>query len=101
MAAPARDANDVPDRPYFVNQSVQEDDEEEEPVVYSIPKPKPAPKAAEPIVPRVPITPRQPITPTYRPAFMPPKPQTPAAKPAEKPKVDLSHVGTGLLHICR
>lgn len=93
MIAPARDVGDVPDRPYFVNQPVQEEDEEEEPVVYSIPKPKPAPKAAEPIVPR------QPITPTYRPAFVPPKPQAPVAKPAEKPKIDLSHVGAGTVVI--
>ena len=50
-------------------------------------------------MPRVPITPRQPITPTYRPAFVPPKPQAPAAKPAEKPKVDLSHVGAGTVVI--
>ena len=99
MVAPASDPNDVPDRPYFVNQPAQEDEEEEEPVVYTIPKLKPAPKAAEPIVPRVPITPRQPITPTYRPAFVPPKPQAPAAKPAEKPKIDLSHVGAGTVVI--
>ena len=111
--------NDVPDRPYFFNQPVEEDDEnEEETVVYPIPKPQPAPKAAEkPIVPRTPITPkttipprtpitpkttitpRTPITPTYRPAFVPPTPATPAPKLAEKPKVDVSNVGPGTVVI--
>ncbi|MBR4234911.1 MAG: GIY-YIG nuclease family protein [Clostridia bacterium] len=101
MEAPAMDANDVPDRPYFVNQPARDDDEEEEEtVVYSIPKPQPAPKAAEkPIVPKMPVAPRTPITPTYRPAFVPPKPAAPAPKPAEKPKVNVSNVGPGTVVI--
>ena len=93
MIAPERNVNDVPDRPYFVNQPVQEDDDEEEdekPIIYSTKKTEPVVKAAEkPIVPRVPITP------TYRPAFVPPKPAAPAAKPAPTPKMDLSGVGAG------
>ena len=106
MEAPKVDVNDVPERPYFVNQHVLDDDEEEEEnVVHSIPKPKPAPKAAEPIVPRTPITPkttippRTPITPTYRPAFVPPTPAAPAQKPADKPKVNVSNVGPGTVVI--
>ena len=95
MVAPVRDVNDVPDRPYFVNKPVQEDDEEEEePITHPAKRKEPVVKTAEKqIVPRVPITP------TYRPAFVPPKPQVSAAKPAEKPKVDLSHVGAGTVVI--
>ena len=91
MAAPAQDPGDVPDRPYFVNRNAQEDEEEEEePVFYPAKKKEPPVRAAE-----RPIVPRTPVTPTYRPAFVPPKPQLPADKPEEKPKTDLSHVGPG------
>ena len=88
MAAPARDLNDVPDRPYFINQPAQEEEEEEEPVVDSIPKSQPSPKAAE-----KPIVAKTPVTPTYHPAFVPPKSQAPTAQPATK--MDLSQVGAG------
>lgn len=94
MEAPAVDVNDVPDRPYFVNQSVQED-EDDEPVMAPVKKAEPKPVTAA-----APIVPRTPITPTYRPTFVPPKPAVPAAKPADQPKVNVSDVkaGTVVIH---
>jgi len=47
----------------------------------------PAPAPSRPMPPK-------PAMPTYRPAFVPPKP-TAAARPAEAPKPDLSHVAPG------
>ena len=102
MEAPAVDVNDVPERPYFINQPSQEDDEKEEAPEVPVKKAKPQPvTAAKPIAPKTPIVPktpiaaRTPITPTYKPAFVPPMPAAPAPKPTEKPKVDLSKIGPG------
>lgn len=97
MVAPARDVNDMPDRPYFVNQPVQEDDEEEDEKIDNYPtkRKEPVAKAAE-----KPIVPRTPIISTYRPAFVPPKPAVPVTKSAPAPKMDLSGVraGTTVIH---
>ena len=100
MIAPARDESDIPDRPYFVNQPVVDEDEEDEekeenPFIFTADrKAEPATKAAE-----RPIVPRKPITPTYRPSFVPPKPATPAVQPVSTPKMDLSGVGAGTIVI--
>ena len=94
MEAFAMDMNDVPDRPYFVNQPVQEDDEDDEPLMLPVKKVE-----QKPITATTPIVQRTPITPTYRPAFVPPKPSVPATKPADKPKVNLSNVGAGTVVI--
>jgi len=95
MIAPERDVNDVPERPYFVNQSPVDDEEDEEIDYTKIKRIEPVVKAAE-----RPIVPKTPITPTYRPAFVPPKPMAPAAKTAEKPRIDLSKIkaGTVVIH---
>lgn len=97
MVAAAPKANDVPDRPYFVNIDVEEEDEPK-PVVVA-PKPIAIPKKKEEAKPVVatPITKRpqtSPLTPTYRPAFVPPTPVVPVVK-KEEPKVDLSKVSVG------
>ena len=100
MIAPARDESDIPDRPYFVNQPLVDEDEEgeeeeENPFIFTADrKAEPATKAAE-----RPIVPRKPITPTYRPSFVPPKPATPAVQPVSTPKMDLSGVGAGTIVI--
>jgi hypothetical protein len=97
MVAAAPKANDVPDRPYFVNIDVEEEDEPK-PVVVA-PKPIAMPKKKEEAKPVVatPITKRpqtSPLTPTYRPSFVPPTPVAPVVK-KEEPKVDLSKVSVG------
>lgn len=97
MVAAAPKANDVPDRPYFVNIDVEEEDEPN-PVVVA-PKPIAMPKKKEEAKPVVatPITKRpqtSPLTPTYRPSFVPPTPVAPVVK-KEEPKVDLSKVSVG------
>ncbi|MBQ3762017.1 MAG: DEAD/DEAH box helicase family protein [Clostridia bacterium] len=94
MQAPKPDYHDVPDKPYFAARSDDDEDEAE-----SAKRPEPRyvehkPITAEkPIVP--PAAPKPAVTPTYRPAFVPPKPQTPAPKPAEPAKVDVSKVKVG------
>ncbi len=92
MAAPARDAGDVPERPYFAEQTAREEDEEEDekPAAHTGGRGKLTEKAEE-----RPVAAGTPVTPTYRPAFLPPRPQAPVAKPAETRKVDLSRVGAG------
>ena len=89
MEAPVVDIHDVPDHPYFVNQPVS-DDEEEEPEITPIRKPEVQSKAAE-----RPIVSFKPITPTYRPAFIPPKPAKPATETVETPEIDLSSIVSG------
>lgn len=97
MVAAAPKANDVPDRPYFVNIDVEEEDEPK-PVVVA-PKPIAMPKKKEEAKP-VAVTPNAkrpqttPLTPTYRPSFVPPTPEAPVVK-KEEPKVDLSKVSIG------
>ena len=97
MIADAPSITDVPDRPYFVNQPVEEEEE-----VIHIAKPKPEPVKTAPVVkhvkPSTPIPQRPyavPITPTYRPAFIPPAPVQQQVK-KEAPKADLSNVVPGI-----
>ncbi len=98
MIAPEHGANDVPDRPYFVSQPAQEEedeDEKEKPIVYTtVKRAEPVVKAAE-----RPIVPRTPITPAYRPAFVPPKPVAPTQKPERTPKIELDQINTGTVVI--
>lgn len=97
MVAAASKANDVPDRPYFVNINVKEEDEPT-PVAVTL-KPIAIPKKKEEAKPVV-VTPiakhpqAMPLTPTYRPSFVPPTPVAPVVK-KEEPKMDLTKVGVG------
>ena len=96
MVASAPAINDVPDRPYFINQPVEEDDIHIQKTKKEPTKPTPVVK---PVKASVSATQRPfavPITPTYRPSFIPPKP---AAQPEKKdvPKADVSKVAPGML----
>ena len=97
MVAATPKVNDLPDRPYFVNIDVEEE-EKVKPVVV-VPKPIAIPKKKEVAKP-VAVTPNAkrsqttPLTPTYRPSFVPPTPEAPVVK-KEEPKVDLSKVSIG------
>lgn len=93
MVATAPKANDVPDKPYFVNIDVEEEEEVKPIKPIAIPKKK---EGAKPVT-VTPITKRPqttPLTPTYRPSFVPPTPVAPVVK-REEPKVDLSKVRVG------
>ena len=80
MEAPAVDVNDVPDRPYFVNQPAQDEDEEE-PVASFAYRLATQKAAGKPLVQTgIQADWRRP----YRPSFVPPKPAMTTAKSAKK-----------------
>ena len=96
MVAPKQDVNDLPERPVFVNQPKDEDEEEEPVSAVKKPETRPAARKAETPPPaRIPLTQRAPLTPTYRPAFVPPKAAAPVKKSGTTFSVDLSGVGPG------
>ncbi|MBR0464306.1 MAG: hypothetical protein IJJ23_07970 [Clostridia bacterium] len=89
MTAPPRAADDLPDRPYFVNEPAEEE-EEARPAAASRQKPAPKPAPA-PVSPALKAAP----TPTYRPAFVPPRPQPAPQKPVRVPAPDISRIRPG------
>ena len=92
MVAPSLNVTDVPDRPYFVEQPAEKDDEEEKlavPVKEKQKQHEPKHATAKPVT-----TKTQTIS-TYRPAFIPPRPTATVTGLLEEKKVDLSKVGPG------
>ncbi len=111
MQAPKLDASDMPDRPYFVNTAPDDEDEEEIPTQHKAPievkrgpiiveqsRPEP-PVQRKPAAASVPLPTKTPDTPTYRPAFVPPKPQAELPKSVSRPAVDISKVTVGTMVI--
>ena len=96
MTAAAPRADDIPDKPVFINISdYDEEEEEEEENVKKIAEPKDGYDAK-----RAPIVqPPKPVVSTYRPSYVPP---TPAPVTVQKPKIKIDyskvHAGTKVSH---